>query len=110
MLVLDGVYRKNGNGSEGRPRFVPVAEPTPEALQVLVQAIAERIGRALEHGGLIARDVENAYLVFDPSEEAPINTSWGTRLPTGSRPGRERGKRCSRCKPCRRIRKRRAGT
>jgi hypothetical protein len=65
MLVLDGVYRKASG--EGRPRFLPVAEPAPEELQVLVQAIAERIGHSLERAGLITRDIENAYLAFDPS-------------------------------------------
>ena len=29
---------------------------------------------ALEQPGLITRDIENAYLAFDPSEEAPIQT------------------------------------
>jgi hypothetical protein len=91
MLVLDGVYRKASG--EGRPRFVPVAEPAPGELQVLVQAIAERIGRSLERAGLITRDVENAYLTFDPSEEAPINTLVGHsityRIATGAREGQK---------------------
>jgi hypothetical protein len=37
-------------------------------LQGLVQRIAERIGRSLERSGLITRDIENAYLAFDPGE------------------------------------------
>ena len=32
LLVLDGLYRKSGNG--GRPQFVPVAQPTLGELQV----------------------------------------------------------------------------
>jgi hypothetical protein len=28
----------------------------------------------LERSGLITRDIANAWLAFDPSEEAPINT------------------------------------
>src|SRR5690606_21424052 len=60
LLVLDGVYRREG---EGRLRFGPVPAPTSAELNRLVQRIAERIGRSLERSGLIARDIENAYLV-----------------------------------------------
>jgi hypothetical protein len=42
-----------------------------------VQTIAERIGRSVERQGLIARDIENSHLAFDPREEAPINTLLG---------------------------------
>jgi len=78
LLVLDGVYGRNGNGSgEGRPRFVPVPGPTPAELEVLVQTIAERIGRELERAGLITRDIENCYLAFDPGEESPIKGADG---------------------------------
>ena len=38
-----------------------------------MQRIAARIGRSLERTGLITRDIENAYLAFDPAEEASIN-------------------------------------
>jgi hypothetical protein len=55
-------------------RLVPVPAPSPAELQGLVQTIAERIGRSFERGGLITRDIENCYLAFDPSDEAPINT------------------------------------
>ena len=74
LLVLDGVYRREG---EGRLRFVPVPAPSTEELKGLVQRIAERIGRSLERSGLITRDIENAYLAFDPGEEAPINALLG---------------------------------
>ena len=55
-------------------RFVPVSAPSRAALEGLVQTIAERTGRSLERAGLIARDIENAYLAFDPSEETPIHS------------------------------------
>jgi hypothetical protein len=90
MLVLDGVYRREG---EHRLRFVPVPAPSSVELQGLVQRIAERIGRSLERSGLITRDIENAYLAFDPAEEAPINSLLGAsityRIATGSREGQK---------------------
>jgi len=90
LLVLDGVYRREG---EGRLRFVPVPAPSSAELQALVQRIAERIGRSLERSGLITRDVENAYLAFDPGEEAPINSLLGAsityRIATGPREGQK---------------------
>lgn len=54
--------------------FVPVPAPSPAELQGLVQTIAERIGRSFERSRLITRDIENCYLAFDPSDEAPIKT------------------------------------
>ena len=68
LLVLDGVYRREG---EGCLRFVAVPAPSTEELKGLVQRIAERIGRSLERCGLITRDIDNAYLAFDPAEVAP---------------------------------------
>ncbi len=70
MLLLGGVYVGEGVGL----RFVPVPAPSRAALESLVQTIAERIGRSLERAGLITRDIENAYLAFDPSEETPIHS------------------------------------
>lgn len=66
LLVLDGVYRREG---DGHLRFVPLPAPRPAELQGLVQRIAERVGRSLERSGLITRDIENPYLAFDPAEE-----------------------------------------
>jgi hypothetical protein len=90
LLVLDGVYRREG---EGKLRFVPVPAPNTEELKRLVQRTAERVGRSLERSGLITRDVENAYLAFDPSEEASINALLGAsityRIATGPREGRK---------------------
>jgi hypothetical protein len=90
LLVLDGVYRREG---EGRLRFVAEPAPSTEELKGLVQRIAERIGRSLERSGLIERDIDNAYLAFDPSEEAPIHGLLGSsityRIATGPREGQK---------------------
>ena len=73
--------------------FVPVPAPSAQELTGLVQRIAERIGRSLERSGLITRDIENAYLSFDPAEEAPINGLLGSsityRIATGPREGQK---------------------
>lgn len=91
MLVLDGVYHRDG--AQHRLRFVPVPAPSAEELEALVWTIAERIGRSLERSGLITRDIENAYLAFDPGEEAPINRLLGHsityRIATGPREGQK---------------------
>jgi hypothetical protein len=58
-----------------------------------VQRIAERIGRSLERSGLITRDIENAYLAFDPGKEASINGLLGAsityRIAAGPREGQK---------------------
>jgi hypothetical protein len=91
MLVLDGVYSRE---AEGRLRFVPVPAPSTAELKRLVQRMAERTGRSLERSGLITRDIENAYLAFDPSEEAPIHGLLGAsityRIATGPREGQKK--------------------
>ena len=73
--------------------FVPVPSPSTEELNALVQRIAERIGRSLERSGLITRDIENAYLAFDPGEEPPIHGLLGAsityRIATGPREGQK---------------------
>jgi hypothetical protein len=80
-------------------RFVPVPAPSTEELKRLVWRIAERIGRALERSGLITRDIENAYLAFDPGEEAPIDSLLGAsityRIATGRRTGNAHSRGCS---------------
>jgi hypothetical protein len=59
----------------------------------VLQRIAERIGRSLERSGLITRDIENAYLAFDPGEEASIHGLLGSsityRIATGPREGQK---------------------
>jgi len=65
----------------------------PEPVQHHAHRIAERIGRSLERSGLITRDIENAYLAFDPGEEVPINALLGAsityRIATGPLEGQK---------------------
>jgi hypothetical protein len=90
LLVLDGVYRRDG---EGRLVFVPVPAPSTDTLKQLVQRIAERVGRALERAGLVTHDIDNTYLAFDPGEEPPIHALLGSsityRIATGPREGQK---------------------
>lgn len=90
MLVLDGVYRRDvATGSSA----VRAGAPSAEELERLVRRITKRIGRSLERAGLIAHDIENAYLVFDPSEEDPIHGLLGHSITywiaTGPREGQK---------------------
>ena len=100
MLVPDGVYRQAG--SDGRVRFVPVSGPGAAELEALVQTIAER-GRSLERaGGSLPGISRTATWPLIPQKTARSTACWVTRSPTGSRPGRGKGRRCSRCRRCRR--------
>ena len=91
ILVPDGVYCRDA--ADERPRFVPVSAPGTDELTALVRTIAERVGRSLERAGLLTRDLENAYLAFDPTEEAPINGLIGHSITypvaTGPREGQK---------------------
>jgi Putative transposase len=62
MILLDGVYLPVGDSP---PVFRHVPAPTRAQLQLLVQQIADRIGRLLEKRGLVERDMENAWLITD---------------------------------------------
>jgi len=62
MLVLDGACLV---GIEP-PVFPRIEPPRQEQLQAFVERVAERIGRALERQGLLARDAESSYLELAP--------------------------------------------
>jgi hypothetical protein len=70
-------------------RIVLVPAPSSAELQGLVQRIAARIGRSLERSRLITRDIENAYLTFDPAGKAPINGLLGASIATVPREGQK---------------------
>jgi hypothetical protein len=63
MLVLDGAYLVDTHPLVFR-RIAPSSEPE---LQVLVERLAERIGRALERQGVLVRDADSSFLAFDPA-------------------------------------------
>jgi len=67
MLFLDGVY------VEGRPgtlkRFQWVKAPPSDEFTRLTHTIARRVGRFLEHQGLLESDAENCYLTGDAADD-----------------------------------------
>jgi len=75
-----------------QPVFRHVPAPTSVQLQVLVQQIAERVGRLLERRGLVERDMENAWLTTDgpggPLDDL-IGHSITYRIAVGPRAGQK---------------------
>ena len=69
MLVLDGAYLV----ATEAPVFRRVGPPSEAELQVLVERLAERIGRTLERQGVLARDAESSYLALDPEAGSPLD-------------------------------------
>ena len=62
MLFLGGVYLFKGVHP---PLFRPVAGPSANELQGLVEQVGAPVGQVLEGRGLIERDIENAWLATD---------------------------------------------
>jgi hypothetical protein len=89
MVFLDGAYQTVGAAA---PLFHPVPPPESSDLQQLVEHIAGRIGRALEHRGLVERDLENAWLSAD-KEAGPLDDLLGHsityRIAMGPRAGQK---------------------
>jgi hypothetical protein len=67
--------------------------PWPSTIPRFGIGALPRIGRSLERSGLIERDIDNAYLAFDPAEEAPnhglLGSSITYRIATGPREGQK---------------------
>jgi len=89
MLVLDGAYLV---GTEP-PVFRRTPRPSEAELKTLVERLAERIGRALERQGVLARDAENSYLELDPEAGGPMDDLLGHsityRVAVGPRAGQK---------------------
>ena len=91
MLCLDGVYAPR---SDEGIRFTRVKAPAREELEVLVQRIAERVGRALERMGLLRRDAESVSLDLPPIEDTDamrqlLDSSVTYRIAVGPQAGRK---------------------
>lgn len=102
MLFLDGVYAQStrcarGAGSAddawGKLRFHRVKAPTQEELLQLTHTLSHRVARFLERRGLLERDVENSYLVFEQQEEDAMQQLFGHsityRIAIGPHQGRK---------------------
>ncbi len=89
MLFLDGVYLFKGAHP---PLFRPVAGPSANELQRLVEQVGAQVGRVLERRGLIERDIENAWLATD-FEAGPLDDLIGHsityRIAVGPRAGQK---------------------
>jgi hypothetical protein len=89
ILVLDGAYLVDTEP----PVFRRIAPPSLAELQALVERIAERIGRALERQGILARDAESSYLELAPEVGGPLDDLLGHsityRVAVGPRTGQK---------------------
>ena len=90
MLFLDGVYTEDASG---KMRFHRVKAPRQEELLHLVHTLSHRVARFLERRGLLERDVENSYLVFEQQEEDVMQQLYGHsvtyRIAVGPHQGRK---------------------
>jgi len=89
MLFLDGAYLVDTEP----PVFRRIAQPSLAELQALVEQLAERIGRALERQGVLARDAESSYLELDSATGGPMDDLLGHsityRVAVGPRAGQK---------------------
>jgi hypothetical protein len=87
--VLDGAYLVDTDP----PVFRRIEPPRQEELQALVERMAERIGRALERQGVLARDAESSYLELDAAAGGPLDDLIGHsityRVAVGPRAGQK---------------------
>ena len=84
MLFLDGLYVERPAGSL---HFRRVKAPTSAELVGLTQTLARRIGRYLEHQGLLERDADDCRDAGGRAmqEQLPRTATW---LASTSKPGR----------------------
>ena len=92
-LVLDGVYRCDGDGA---PSFVEAGAPTDEELHALLQTVIARLMRMLTRRGVLVEDMGQTWLAEPDSgsEEArtlrPLQAAAATyRIAFGPRAGQK---------------------
>jgi hypothetical protein len=71
MLVFDGAYLVDTEP----PVFRRIERPGQKEPQALVERVAERIGRALERQGILARDAEESFLELASDAGGPLGGS-----------------------------------
>jgi hypothetical protein len=90
MLFLDGVYVERPYGGV---RFRWVKAPTSIEITQLADRIARRVGRYLEHQGLLERDAQHSYLAGESVETDPMDQLLGHsityRIAVGPQQGRK---------------------
>jgi hypothetical protein len=85
MLMLDGAYLIDTEPAV----FRRIAPPSLAELQALVELLAERIGRALERQGVLARDAESSYLELGAGGPMEDLLEHSYRVAVGSRAGQK---------------------
>lgn len=90
MLFLDGVYAED---SRVKMCFHRVKAATQEELLRLTHTLSHRVARFLERRGLLERDLENSYLMFEQQEEDVMQQIYGHsviyRIAVGPHQGRK---------------------
>jgi len=76
------------------PRFQRVKAPAKSELEELVQLISQRVGRCLEHQGLLEQDSESAWLDLGPADDSDamphlLGSSVSYRIAVGPQQGRK---------------------
>ena len=77
-----------------------VKAPTQEELLRLTHTLSHRVARFLEKQGLLERDVENSYLMFEQQEEDVMQQLYGHSVTYRIAVGPHQAVRFSHCKPC----------
>ena len=76
------------------PHFQRVKAPAKSELEELVQLISQRVGRCLEHQGLLEQDTESAWLKLEPADDTDamphlLGSSVSYRIAVGPQQGRK---------------------
>jgi hypothetical protein len=87
LLVLDGVYLKDGTDVQ----FKPVKAPNNNELTAHVYGISERVGSYVLRQGLLVQDAQNSTLNLESMEAGAMDDLIGSsityRIAVGAYPG-----------------------